>query len=134
MIVNMFVIVLLVFCVQVMVDGRRCHIPGVFYCSCGSDGVDNYLTCDSFPISTETNVYTKQTVSISLLQSVRGNITYSTLMWPNLSELFDFDNNRFICYNGTCRNDQEFNIHVDVSQKTSPFGISPTSRYTRAFI
>ena len=75
------------------------------------------LTCDSFPISTETNVYTKQTVSISLLQSVRGNITYSTLMWSNLSELFDFDNNRFICYNGTCRNDQEFNIHVDVSQK-----------------
>ena len=131
---NMFLIGvgLLVFCAQVfVVDGRRCRIPGVFYCRCTSDGVVNYLTCDIFPTSVGANIYTQQTVSISVLEVVRGTITYPPLTWTNLFELYDLDNNRFVCYDGTCRKEHESgDIHVDevTLAKTSPFGTMPTTK------
>ena len=113
------------------VSGRQCQIPGIYYCSCATDGIDNYLTCETFPRTDQINIYTMQTVSISVLKAIVEDITYSTLTWPNLFELYDINNNRFICYNGRCMNEHGLDNkhdHEDISTTNRIPGTTPNVR------
>ena len=81
--------------------GRRCQ-DELKDCSCQRGGGELYLSCASFPSLTKPSQESFLTRSIYINQDIEEHINYSLIVWPNLVQIYDVNNEKFSCGGGEC--------------------------------